>query len=174
MYRTKRLIKKQAQHFTGCPCGCETGDGKTQLNSLQVLEICIKAYNQERSPERFDMLVRSIVLNIMDNTFFLTPVKAVGAPKDRRILTPADKVEGVSIYSIHNSKNEEAYSAFTNNNETKGMPYDTYMVWPLFGLMQLVLENPVITGLVINPCGESFFMPKEFIHDLLESMKQKE
>ena len=169
MYRAKKLIKNQ--HFTGCPCGCN--DGTPQLDSRAILEICIAAYMQEQSQERFAMLVRAIVLNISDNTVLLTPINAKDMPKGKNIITPEDKVKELSIYSITNSNKEEAYAAFTSEEEAHKLPYKNFLAWPLWALMQLVLENPEITGLVINPGGQSFFMSRAFMADLLESLKEK-
>lgn len=169
MYRTKKLIKNQ--HFVGCPCGCNTGT--PELDSRSILEICIAAYQQEANEERFAMLVRAIVLCISDNTVFLTPINAKGMPKGKNIITPKDNVKELSIYSIHNSRNEEAYCAFTSEEEAKKLPYKNFLAWPLWALMQLALENKEISGLVINPGGKSFFMPSAFMNDLLESLKEK-
>lgn len=169
MYRAKKLIKNQ--HFTGCPCGCN--DGTPQLDSRGILEICIAAYMQEQNEERFAMLVRALVLNISDNTVMLTPINCKNMPKGRNIITPKDKVEDLSIYSITNTNKEEAYAAFTSEEEAKKLPYTKFLAWPLWALMQLVLENKEITGLVINPGGTSFFMPSGFMKDLLDSLKEK-
>lgn len=173
MYRTKKLAKKMItnQHFVGCPCGCN--DGTPQLDSRAILEICMAAYQQEANEERFAMLVRAIVLNISDNTILLTPINAKGIPAGKHIITPNDKVEELSIYSIHNHRNEEAYCAFTSEEEAKKLPYKNFLAWPLWALMQLALENKEITGLVINPGGNSFYMPSGFMADLLQSLKEK-
>ena len=174
MYRTKKLKKnlQDKQHFTGCPCGCNDGSG--QLDSRSILEICIAAYQQEANEERFAMLVRAIILNISDNTVLLTPINCKEMPKGRNIITPQDKVQDLSIYSIHNHRNEEAYCAFTNEDEAKKLPYKNFLAWPLWALMQLALENKEIHGLVINPGGQSFFMPSDFMADLLASLKNQD
>lgn len=169
MYRAKKLIKNQ--HFVGCPCGCN--DGTPELDSRAILEICIAAYMQEQNQDRFAMLVRALVLNISDNTVLLTPINAKEMPAGKNIITPEDKVKELSIYSITNSNNEEAYAAFTSEEEARKLPYTKFLAWPLWALMQLVLENKEITGLVINPGGTSFFMPRDFMADLLESLKEK-
>lgn len=158
------------RHYRGCDCGCEAGP--RQMDPLQVLEVCIEAYQKEKSQDRFAMLMRAIVLNIAENTVVVTPVVAEGVPKGKMILTMDDNPKGVSIYGIRNSNGEEAYGAFTSKAEATKMPYKQFLAWPLWGLMQLTLENAEIAGLVINPAGTPFFMPRDFIKDLLESLKQ--
>ncbi len=172
MFRDKKLIQKQqSQHFVGCPCGCNTGT--PQLDARAILEICIAAYMQEQNEERFAMLVRALVLNISENTPFLTPVNAKGVPAGKTILTPEDKVKELSIYSITNNRGDEAYAAFTTKEEAQKLPYKTFLAWPIWALMQLTLENQEITGLVINPGGQTFFMPRNFMSDLLNSLKER-
>ena len=174
MKRNLRNINKKL-HYRGCDCGCNAAPGAArQLDPLQVLEVCIDAYKQEKSQERFAMLVRAIILNISENTVLVTPVEAEGVPEGKMILTPDDNPKSVSIYGIRNSEGEEAYGAFTSKSEAEKMPYKCFLAWPLWGLMQLTLENPEVIGLVINPAGSSFFMPREFMKDLLDSLKQKQ
>ncbi|MDE7398025.1 MAG: enhanced serine sensitivity protein SseB [Oscillospiraceae bacterium] len=116
--------------------------------------------------------VEEIFMEIMDHALLVTAIKMTKPPKT---LPNGEQAiadgTGISFYMLAANDGEHYLPMFTKRAEMEKWKSDTERNTVLMGFdnMSMIVEtNPNCAGIVVNPFGQNFVIPRRFVEDMKE------
>lgn len=144
------------------------------MKNLEKLLSEFRSKPIDQAHEYAEKIINAVSYAMEEDKEFIMPVvipDEILSRFDTEHLTASQLVDfpenfNFTIHTLSIDTGESVYVAFTNYDEVnKGQPVST-ITTKIDHYLEGVLFNPDIVGLVINPFGNSCFLPKEFIEEI--------
>lgn len=136
------------------------------LDGNERIDEAIGEYRLYDTDENMMAVLQTILDRILENGSLIFPAEPVTIPGEER-----EDVYGIKTVRWHTV--EEAVACFTCFGEVRKGPETEIKLFSIEKVLESICENEEMEGLVINPWGKGFYIPREMLQLILDCKKQR-
>lgn len=132
----------------------------------ECIEDAIADYYAGQTDEYMMVVLQKIWERLQQDSHMIFPVEQMTDIADGE-----DVVERFKLRTIELKNGEDAAAAFTSHVAMRRGPKTAMLSFFIDNTLEAIYKNDGLSGLVINPWGDAFFLPKSMIRMILDQKK---
>ena len=133
------------------------------LEGNECIDEAVTAFYKNPSEDTFTGILYAIYLRMMADGHFIIPVDPYEDEEGN---------QGFNFKTLLNENNELAVAAFTTGENFKKAPETGALSNFIDSLLVAVKGDDNISGILLNPWGETFFLTKEMIATIIDAKEK--